>query len=121
MIKIDGINYYDLDEASKKIGVLRQTIANYVYVLKKEKLSPFIIKIGRTALMSQQGINFLLEEKTKNNLKKGGHLKTPINIGGIEFRSKAEACEYFEIPKTYLSHYLKVKTIIEKSEREQTQ
>ena len=46
-INIDGEIYYELEEASKKLGLTKQSLRQYVYVSRKEELEKFLLKLGR--------------------------------------------------------------------------
>lgn len=110
-IKIDGEIYYELEEASKKIGIKTQSLRQYVSVSRKEELEKFSLKIGNTALLSKTGCDYLLEKRVKSH----GN-KEPIVLGGVKFESRKDASIRLGITSSMLSVYLRVKRVIENIE-----
>lgn len=115
-IKIDGEVYYELEEASKKSGLSKLTLKQYIRAYRREELSKFATKIGATLLFSESGVNYI------NQLRKNGKINQrsnePITLGGIKFNSKVDACKHFGFTASELSHYIKIKRI---EDMEQTQ
>lgn len=114
-INIDGEIYYELEEASKKLGLTKQSLRQYIYVSKKEELEKFSLKVGNTTLLSKAGCDYFLEKRMKNH----GN-KVPIILGGVKFESRKDACIHLGVDQNQLSNYLRVKRLIEK-ELEQTE
>ena len=114
-INIDGEIYYELEEASKKLGLTKQSLKQYVYVSRKEELEKFSLKVGNTTLLSKAGCDYFLEKRMKNHSN-----KEPIILGGVKFESRKDACIRLGVTSSLLSNYLRVKRLIEK-ELEQAQ
>ena len=108
-INIDGEIYYELEEASKKLGLTKQSLRQYVYVSRKEELEKFLLKVGKTTLFSKTGCDYFLEKRVKNH----GN-KVPIILGGVKFESRKDACVRLGVTPNLISTYLRVKRLIEK-------
>ena len=108
-IKIDGEIYYELGEASKKTGLSKTTLKQYIRAYRREELSKFTTKIGATLLFSQSGVNYINQLRKDRKINQRNN--EPITLGGIKFNSKTDACKHFGLTASELSHYIKVKRI----------
>ena len=64
-INIDGEIYYELEEASKKLGLTKQSLRQYVYVSRKEELEKFLLKVGKTTLFSKTGCDYFFRKESE--------------------------------------------------------
>lgn len=108
-INIDGEIYYELEVASKKSGLSKATLKQYIRAYRREELSKFTTKIGTTLLFSKSGANYINQLRKERKINQRNN--EPTTLGGVKFNSKSDACKHFGLTASELSHYIKVKRI----------